>query len=49
VSKDGLEGSRSERAGELALRMMAAIAELLPEIGGPEQDAPTLLATMEDE
>lgn len=49
VSKDGLEGSRSERAGELALRMMAAIAELLPEIGGPEQDTPTLLATMEDE
>jgi hypothetical protein len=29
--------------------MMAAIAELLPEIGGPRQDPPTTLATMEDE
>lgn len=49
VSKEGLEGSRGERAGELARRMMAAIADLLPEIGGPVQDPPTQLATMEDE
>jgi 1-acyl-sn-glycerol-3-phosphate acyltransferase len=49
VSKEGLEGSRGQRAGELALRMMAAIAELLPEIGGPVQDPPTNLATTDDE
>lgn len=49
VSKEGLEGPRSRQAGELALRMMAAIAALLPEIGGPEQDPPTTLATMDDE
>ena len=49
VSKEGLEGPRSAQAGELALRMMAAIAALLPEIGGPVQDPPTTLATMEDE
>lgn len=49
VSKEGLEGSRSQRAGELAFRMMAAIAELLPEIGGPVQDPPTTLATTDDE
>lgn len=49
VSKEGLEGSRSTRAGELAFRMMAAIAELLPEIGGPVQDPPRTLATMADE
>lgn len=49
VSKEGLTGSRSERAGQLALRMMAAIAELLPEIDGPLQDPPTQLATTDDE
>jgi 1-acyl-sn-glycerol-3-phosphate acyltransferase len=49
VSKEGLEGSRGQRAGELALRMMAAIAELLPEIDGPVQDPPTTLATTDDE
>ncbi len=49
VSKEGLEGSRSDRAGELALRMMAAIADLLPGIGGPRQEPPTTLAMMGDE
>jgi len=49
VSKEGLDGPRSAQAGELALRMMAAIAALLPEIGGPTQEPPTTLASMEDE
>ena len=49
VSKEGLEGSRSERSAELARRMMAAIAALLPEIGGPVQDPPTDMATTDDE
>jgi 1-acyl-sn-glycerol-3-phosphate acyltransferase len=49
VSKEGLGGSRSERASELARRMMAAIAALLPEIGGPVQEPPTEMATMDDE
>lgn len=49
VSKEGLAGPRSEQAAELARRMMAAIAELLPEIGGPVQDPPTAMATSDDE
>jgi 1-acyl-sn-glycerol-3-phosphate acyltransferase len=49
VPKEGLGGSRSERASELARRMMAAIAALLPEIGGPVQEPPTEMATMDDE
>jgi 1-acyl-sn-glycerol-3-phosphate acyltransferase len=34
------QGSRGARAGEATRRIMAAIAALLPEVGGPVQDPP---------
>ncbi len=49
ITKEGLTGSRGAQAGQLALRMMAAIAALLPGIGGPDQTPPARLATMDDE
>ena len=49
VSKEGLTGAKSAQAVELSRRIMAAIAELLPEVGGPVQDPPTDMATMEAE